>query len=328
MRDLLFVKYRALGDSLIGLGALAFVREREERRIVYAIPAWIVPLYRYLETPADVVMPLALESVQGWIESARQQWGKIERIHEFHQNGRSALFCRMLAMAKGARYTFYNHHKTQYAPSVKRDLIGVGAEGGIDHLQYTPEVKVRKSAWESISREMARDIEQWSGAILLGVSATRDTKMWPLEYYKDLVLAVLQRDGASKFIIPLSDSKRDLEIAERISTLGFPKGAVKILKVALEFIPLYFSKAKLFIGNDSGLKHLAVALNIKTISFFGPEAPLEWHPYDEHLHPYFYVEGLRCRTLQAHFCGKDICAHHSCLRSITVRELLLLLEME
>ena len=32
----------------------------------------------------------------------------------------------------------------------------------------------------------------------------------------------------------------------------------------------YMKKSNLFIGNDSGLTHLAVASNLKTISLFGP----------------------------------------------------------
>jgi ADP-heptose:LPS heptosyltransferase len=49
-----------------------------------------------------------------------------------------------------------------------------------------------------------------------------------------------------------------------------------ILKVSYTIRDLKF-----FIGNDSGLRHIAAAFGIKTITLFGTENPVEWHPYRE-----------------------------------------------
>jgi heptosyltransferase-2 len=75
------------------------------------------------------------------------------------------------------------------------------------------------------------------------------------------------------------------------------------------------SKASMYIGNDTGLKHICIALGVKTYTFFGPEPPLEWHPY-------FYIEGLECRTRDAHFCGLSECESMVCLKDITVESCL------
>jgi lipopolysaccharide heptosyltransferase II len=40
-----------------------------------------------------------------------------------------------------------------------------------------------------------------------------------------------------------------------------------------------FEKAALFIGNDTGLMHLAVACNTKVIAIFGPSNPVAYSPY-------------------------------------------------
>jgi ADP-heptose:LPS heptosyltransferase len=55
------------------------------------------------------------------------------------------------------------------------------------------------------------------------------------------------------------------------------------LYCGLDFLRLAFflNKLRLFIGNDSGLRHMAAALGIKTLTLFGPENPVEWHPYKE-----------------------------------------------
>ena len=73
------------------------------------------------------------------------------------------------------------------------------------------------------------------------------------------------------------------------------------------------AEANVYIGNDTGLKHLAIALGLKTYTFFGPEPPNEWHPYDQNSHPFFYIEDLECRTQNAHYCGLSECNSMICM---------------
>jgi len=39
------------------------------------------------------------------------------------------------------------------------------------------------------------------------------------------------------------------------------------------------SKAKLFVGVDTALTHMAAALGIPTVTFFGPTNPVKWGPW-------------------------------------------------
>ncbi|MBM3752614.1 MAG: glycosyltransferase family 9 protein [Acidobacteria bacterium] len=45
----------------------------------------------------------------------------------------------------------------------------------------------------------------------------------------------------------------------------------------------WISGASLFIGNDSGITHLAAALGVRTIALFGPTDPAIWCPPGEHV---------------------------------------------
>ena len=49
--------------------------------------------------------------------------------------------------------------------------------------------------------------------------------------------------------------------------------------------------AKLFIGHDSGLTHLAAALGIATVVLFGPTDPGQWAPRGDHV---AVVRGNEC----------------------------------
>ena len=52
-------------------------------------------------------------------------------------------------------------------------------------------------------------------------------------------------------------------------------------KFSLIEIYLFFKKCKLFIGNDSGLMHLAALANTKTVGLFGPSNVNKYGPWGE-----------------------------------------------
>jgi ADP-heptose:LPS heptosyltransferase len=43
------------------------------------------------------------------------------------------------------------------------------------------------------------------------------------------------------------------------------------------------AEARLFVGHDSGLTHLAAALGVPTVAIFGPTDPAQWAPLGAHV---------------------------------------------
>ena len=156
--------------------------------------------------------------------------------------------------------------------------------------------------------------------IIMGVVATRLTKMWPLKNYASLAKLIVEKNSHTKIIIPLSKSSVDQKIKNELQSFNLPANVV-LYEWPLEVLPSVFGQASLYIGNDTGLKHLAVATGVKSYTFFGPEPANEWHPYNSKNHPYFYLEGLSCRTRTHHYCGLSVCdlkeENMQCLTSFT-----------
>jgi heptosyltransferase-2 len=78
-------------------------------------------------------------------------------------------------------------------------------------------------------------------------------------------------------------------------------------------------RVTLFIGNDSGLLHIAVALGRKTIGLFGPTSAWEWHPYEEARGHAAIQKDVECRGA---WCGKQRCDDLACLKKITASEVI------
>jgi ADP-heptose:LPS heptosyltransferase len=77
--------------------------------------------------------------------------------------------------------------------------------------------------------------------------------------------------------------------------------------------------AAVFVGNDSGLAHLARALGIPTVVLFGPCDPQKWSlPGPEHV---VIHKGLACSPCAA-FGYRKWCREIPCMTSITAGEVL------
>jgi ADP-heptose:LPS heptosyltransferase len=76
-------------------------------------------------------------------------------------------------------------------------------------------------------------------------------------------------------------------------------------------------RSALWIGNDSGPKHLAVALGVPTVTIFGPTHPKTWHP-PEGPHILEEAEGLECLHCNANVCPLPGDRNMRCMRDVTV----------
>lgn len=308
-QNIFLVKNRALGDSVMGLASVQYLRDLYPKaNIVYGVPQWVWPLYKEIQTAANVIYPVALNSVSDFFKTYQAlKRLKIDSIHEMHQSGRGAKLFKLLAFFLGVPYSFHNHHEKKAGkvldqgiikPLIQRDLDGVysffGKNKEVPHyLNFHPHFifpnEIKKKA-----------------ILIFGVVGARETKMWPLENFLKLAEIINNKFPAFKIIIPLSSSSVDKQIKKKILALG-PGPNIEIQEWGLDSLAAHFREAAFYFGNDTGLKHIAVASGIKTFTIFGPEPFHEWHPYDCKAHPFFYLEELLCRTRNGHYCGLSVC---------------------
>ncbi len=316
------LKYRALGDSIMGLSTITYLRSiYPNSKIYYGVRDWTAALYERVEIDADQVIPVKFDS----FSDLRRMWKLfnllgVDHIHELHLSGRTKRFCKLYSMLTKAKYTFHNHHldakgmqvhdQGVLKPLIQRDLDGaytfLGENKDIpNYLDFEPRFKNLK---------VTSDF-----SIIFGVVATRQTKMWALENFIKLANKIKESFPHYNIKVPLSNSNQDKSIREKLSKLDKGNHLEYIIEPLAE-LPEIIGAADLYIGNDTGLKHLAISTGIKSYTFFGPEPPNEWHPYDEKRHPYFYIEPLECRTRTAHYCGLSECESMICLDNIQVEK--------
>ena len=141
-----------------------------------------------------------------------------------------------------------------------------------------------------------------------------EAKRWPAEYYAEVANEALNKGWQ----VWLFGSDKDVPVTRQINQLTHNKctdfGGKTKLGEAIDLMAL----CDTIISNDSGLMHIAAALDKKLIAIFGSSDPYHTPP----MHPQAVIEylGLECSP-----CFKRTCplGHLNCLKLISANKIIL-----
>lgn len=113
--------------------------------------------------------------------------------------------------------------------------------------------------------------------LALAPGANWPGKKWPREHFRRL-LVELAADFDAAIILGSADDDGD---ARAIASAGLP-AAVLTGQTDLCTAAAVLARADAFVGNDSGLGHIAAAMNTPTLTLFGPGDPGRYRPWGAH----------------------------------------------
>lgn len=154
-------------------------------------------------------------------------------------------------------------------------LMGISAEGEDLSLELWPDEEDRKFA-ESFLKK--RGLE---GRFLVGLQpgsdkiSGMDLKRWGEKKYAELSDKIIKEMGAEILIF---GDKKEKPIKEKIVRQMENKG-IAVPTVSLNRTVGLIERCSLFISNDSGMMHVAVAMQIPTLGIFGPTDPVRTAPW-------------------------------------------------
>lgn len=244
-----------IGDVILSTGAIAeIVRRHAGAKVTVVCSPGTAILFRHLPAETEVI-PLVKQKRGGhWFDLyrrlRRRRWA---RIHDF----RNSVASRFL---HGPRVTPRRSgdeilHKVQEASTI----LGDGpARSPV--LWLSDAAEGLPSAVTSARR-----------LLVLGPGATRAGKAWPVERFAELAAALTAKGGRLEgaVVVP-TGGPMDREAAAVIGA-GLPAGRfVDMTGADLLTTAALMARADLFVGNDSGMMHLAAASGAPTLGLFGP----------------------------------------------------------
>lgn len=102
-------------------------------------------------------------------------------------------------------------------------------------------------------------------------------KCWPMERFARLINWLNKEIGAQVFVI---SGPADREIVERLKA-KVNDNFILVDRLPLSKLAAVIKRCNVFIGNDSGVTHLAAAMGIDALAIFGPTDPKIWGPRGE-----------------------------------------------
>ncbi|MBD1148002.1 glycosyltransferase family 9 protein [Pelagibacterales bacterium SAG-MED31] len=103
-------------------------------------------------------------------------------------------------------------------------------------------------------------------------------KLWPLENFNKVMKSLLKKDYKIKFILVGSYKEKNKFYTQLVNGID-KKFIIDLFGFNLTLTSAFMKRSDLFIGNDSGLMHLAVSNQLKIISLFGPTDDKVYRPY-------------------------------------------------
>ena len=259
-----------------------------------------------------------------------------------------------LAMVTGAKTRaihFHGHHdQNRYStvdipgkgivkPHIERDMDALRALGIHVPAGRIPCLTLQPTEIHE-GQQFLKKLGLSKPILMINLGASRPTKSWPIERFAALAIEWSKRNRGG--VLALADSKEGslihqflLSVDELLPSMTSEKQRAEIRSqiaarndFPLRVLASLLKQAAVVVGNDSGPKHLAIAVDTPTVTVFGPEHPFEWHPYSQERHPFLYIENLPCRNSgdegKPAWCSLTQCdiEEHKCMRQIGVNAVL------
>jgi heptosyltransferase-2 len=148
-------------------------------------------------------------------------------------------------------------------------------------------------------------------------AAFGDSKRWPEAYFAETANHYLER-GWQVWLLGSPDDQATVNI---IQTATHNRCLILGGQVSLSAKIDLLSLATVVISNDSGLLHIASALNRPTLGIYGSTTPEFTPPLGQHV-AILETKGLACRPCFKRHCPLQGDAHLKCLRDIKPKQVI------
>jgi heptosyltransferase II len=279
MGSSLIIAPQWIGDAVMTEPLLRRLYARGERITVGALP-WVAPVYRCMPQVAEVIeFPFAHGGLQFKARRsiAKQIEGRFDTAYVLPNSLKSALLPLLAGIPKRVGYLGEARvglltHRIKNPPKDKRPPMVAfysALSGEADFDQDRPQLKVNAAEVEQTLKALGLQRGQY--AIFVPGAEYGSAKRWPAAHFAAL---------AQQLDVPvlLFGSGKDAALCEEIVALA-PKHATNLAGKTTLIQAIHAQAASKFtVTNDSGLMHVAAAMDVPQVAIFGSSSPLHTPP--------------------------------------------------
>jgi heptosyltransferase-3 len=334
VRRVLVVRLRSIGDTVLATPSLyALRRFLPGARVDVLLEDWVAPL---LEGSAEVdcVVTVRRKSKTSRLQVARELRAEAyDVVYNLHGGSTAALLTRATGARHrvgyaGYRYASLHNHAAppsselwgqEKTHSVEQQLALLGWTGVPVSDRPATRLAVKPEASARIVQKLSdAGLVEGQPFALVHPAAAFDTKTWAAENFARIVEHLAARGIASVAVAAPNESAvvEAVRSNSRAPLAGFTD-------LSLPELTALAARASLFVGNDSGVAHVAAAVEVRQVVVFGSSNVAHWRPWSDA--PAEVVrEEMPCAPCPGYTCAEFDAPE--CIRRVSVERVLAAVE--
>jgi len=314
VRRVLVVRLRSIGDTVLTTPSLfALRRFLPDTQIDILLEDWVAPVLDGSDL-VDRVITLPRDSTAARARLARDlRSTRYDVVYNLH-GGTTATF---LTRATGARHRvgFENyqyarlHNHVAPSPltiwqrpklhSVEQQLALIGWTGVPVTDRPPTRLAVTESASISVGKKLeAAGFDSGESIAMIHPTAAFETKQWAVENFARVTEELCDRGLAP--VIVVADHEQEIAQMLREESSG---RCLTLADLSLPEVTALAARARLFVGNDSGIAHIAAATGSPCVVIFGSSNRNHWRPWTMQPNEIVFEE-LSCQPCHGYFCAE------------------------
>ena len=312
-RKILLVRLRSIGDTVLATpSAFALKRFLPNVEVDILVEDWVAPLlnnHPYI----DNVMVLEGRGFMARARVARElRAANYDVVYNLH-GGTTATF---LTRATGAPYRVgfktyqYAQLHTHTAPSplllwgqqkthsVEQQLALLGWTGVPVTDRPRTSLGADPVATEAINKRLAAAGLEDRKIALIHPAAAFATKQWAASNFARVAVAVAERGFAP---VAITGPNETAVLDNLLAELSLP--ILSFDDLSLPEVTALAARSQLFVGNDSGIAHIAAAVETPSVVIFGSSNVAHWRPWKRAAAEVVFEE-MPCQPCHGYFCEK------------------------
>jgi predicted lipopolysaccharide heptosyltransferase III len=329
----LVVRLRSIGDTVLATPSLvALKRFLPHARLDILLEDWVAPVLSAFPH-VDNVITIERKSTSSRARVARQlRAARYDVVYNLHGGTTATLLTRATGAKHRVGYRDYQYARlhNELSPasselwgrdkthSVEQQLALLGWTGVPVSDRPPTELAVTPEAAAKITARLeAAKLSDGQFAVIHPAAAFA-TKQWAAEKF-GRVAEELRGRGLRSIAITTSNEKSIIDEMNRVAA----NAVEAFTDLSLPEITALLSRARLFVGNDSGIAHIAAAVEAPSVVIFGSSNRAHWRPWARQPAEIVFEE-LECQPCHGYFCEKF--AEPECIKRVSVERVVAAVE--
>ena len=314
VRRVLIVRLRSIGDTVLTTPSLfALRRFLPHAQIDILLEDWVAPVLDGFEHVNNIIT-LERGSTASRARVARRiRAAHYDVVYNLHGGTTATLLTRATGAPHRVGYAHYQYGRlhTHLAPSssllwgktkthsVEQQLALLGWTGVPVTDRPPTHLAVSEAAMVAISAKLrSAGLEESASFAVVHPDAAFNTKRWSAENFARVVEFLHARGLATVAIA----AENQAAIVDQLK-IHSSAPVVGMTDLSLPEVSALAAGARLFVGNDSGIAHIAAAVEAPAVVIFGSSNVAHWRPWALS-QAEVVLEEMECQPCHGYFCEK------------------------